>query len=80
MSRPNGTNGIHRKIVIDMRGITEQDLEDSFDEVVRLIKLGFTSGRDENDLGFYSFNTKDINYGRGLTIEETKRVMKFLEE
>jgi hypothetical protein len=52
---------ITRKITIVIRGESEGDVEDAFDEAVTRLKGGFTSGSDRNDAsGFYFSNTGDV--------------------
>lgn len=43
------------RITITVRGKTESDIEDATDQAVRLVKVGYTSGRDRNDSGGFYF-------------------------
>jgi hypothetical protein len=46
---------MEREIKIVLRGDFEADLELAFEEVVRLIKANFTSGKGSNDTGSFTF-------------------------
>jgi hypothetical protein len=46
-----------QRIEIDIEGAEEGDLDLSLEEVVRLLKAGFTSGQNSNDTGRFSFTS-----------------------
>ncbi len=52
---------IVRKITIVVRGDTESDVEEAFNEAVDLLNAGCISGKDSNDTsGFYFENSGDV--------------------
>lgn len=52
---------ITRKITIFVRGETETDVEDAFDEAVDRLNAGCTTGVDSNNKsGFYFENTDKV--------------------
>lgn len=55
---------IVRKITIVIRGNTEADVEEAFDEAVERLRNGCTSGTDRNESsGFYFDNSSDVPKG-----------------
>lgn len=55
---------IVRKITIVVRGNTEADVEEAFNEAVDRLNNGYTSGKDSNETsGFYFENTGDVPEG-----------------
>lgn len=53
---------LRKTITIKLGGETDEDLDDAFQEVSRLLKDGFRSGFDANDFSRFSFeveNTED---------------------
>ena len=49
------------KIVIVVRGASEIDAEDAFDEAVRLLQEGNLCGADSNDRSGFYFETKQLD-------------------
>jgi len=45
-----------QRIEIDLQGKEESDIEFALEEVVRLIRAGFTSGANRNESGSFSFS------------------------
>lgn len=55
---------IARKITIVVRGETEADVEEAFNEAVDRLNAGCTSGSDRNESsGFYFENSGDVPTG-----------------
>lgn len=49
-------NMIERRIVIEVWGETEDDVEDAFEEAVDRLRSGNVTGRDENESGGFFFD------------------------
>lgn len=47
-----------KKLTVLVEGKKDHDLVDALNEVIRLIKGGFSSGLDSNEDGSYSFQVK----------------------
>lgn len=55
---------IARKITIHLRGNTDADVEDAFEEAVTRLKDGCINGSDRNESsGFYFTNSGDVPAG-----------------
>lgn len=48
-------------ITITIKGMSEDDRDDAFDEAVKRIKDGNTSGKDENESGGFHFSVEDVD-------------------
>lgn len=50
---------MNRRIVIELEGDTEDDLDLALAVVCSKVKQGFTSGHDSNDTGNYRFDVSE---------------------
>ena len=50
---------VTKQIVITLKGVDDSDVEYAFDEVVSLIRQGFTSGQNSNESGSFVFAISD---------------------
>ncbi len=56
---------ITKHIVITLKGVDESDVEFAFEEVVSLIRKGFTSGQNSNETGSFVFDISDQEDSHG---------------
>lgn len=63
---------MRKKLTVEVVGADDSDLEFGIEEVLRLVKEGFTSGHNSNGSGQFHFSIEDWPLGSDRKLAEKK--------